>query len=302
MNKLANMRHWSERMSPNFGMGRPNPNMPINALNPHGKNAVQQAGSMTSPQAADATIYYSFNVPFASELAGPDTEDIVHATTDAVLRWTHPADAPDDVQVHELPVHAQNLANLERLCRDLSIGPLPIEAHVVSSFPKNGRGQVATVCLSGSPELVNKSRETILNEIPIAMVSSSNGLGCPAGMANVGKRCTTIDIDGSLVCDLNAGALKNPVVETLDNISTFCGVDIFLLGPKLTPMVDGMTGDSEMRMDQRWRVAIYGDVLSSEHAKARVLIHIDTLVCAMQSLTLRVGFALVFFYVPLTLC
>lgn len=72
--------------------------------------------------------------------------------------------------------------------------------------------------------------------------------------------------------------LKKPVVETLDYISNFCGVDIFLLGPKLTPMVDGMTGDSEMRMDQRWRVAIYGDILSSEHAKARVLIHIDTLV------------------------
>ncbi|KAG5927939.1 hypothetical protein E4U42_001531 [Claviceps africana] len=257
MNKLANMRHWSERMSPNFGMGRPN--MPLNGLNPHQKNAAQSAGSISLPQAADATIHYSFNVPFASDLAGPDTEDIVHATTDAVLRWTHPADAPDDVQVHELPIHAQNLANLRRLCLDLSVGPLPIEAHVVSSSPKSGRGQATTVCLSGSLELVNKSRETILNEIPIAM------------------RCTIIDIDGSLVCDLNAGVLKKPVVENLDFISTFCGVDIFLLGPKLTPMVDGMTGDSEMRMDQRWRVAIYGDILSSEHAKARVLIHIDTL-------------------------
>ncbi|KAG5988406.1 hypothetical protein E4U54_004670 [Claviceps lovelessii] len=257
MNKLANMRHWSERMSPNFGMGRPN--MPLNGLNPHQKNAVQSAGPISLPQAADATIHYSFNVPFASDLAGPDTEDIVHATTDAVLRWTHPADAPDDVQVHELPVHAQNLANLRRLCLDLSVGPLPIEAHVVSSSPKSGRGQATTVCLAGSLELVNKSRETILNEIPIAM------------------RCTIIDIDGSLVCDLNAGVLKKPVVEALDYISSFCGVDIFLLGPKLTPMVDGMTGDSEMRMDQRWRVAIYGDILSSEHAKARVLIHIDTL-------------------------
>lgn len=68
------------------------------------------------------------------------------------------------------------------------------------------------------------------------------------------------------------------MTETLDYISSYCGVDIFLLGPKLTPMVDGMSGDSEMRMDQRWRVAIYGDILSSEHAKARVLIQIDTLV------------------------
>lgn len=169
MNKLSNMRHWSERMSPNFGMGRPN--MPMNALNAHPKNAAQPGGPISSPQAADATIHYSFNVPFASDLAGPNTEDIVHATTDAVLRWTHPEDAPDDVQVHELPVHVQNLAHLRKLCSDLSVGPLPIEAHVLSTPPKNGRGQqVTTVCLSGSPELVNKSRETILNEIPISMV------------------------------------------------------------------------------------------------------------------------------------
>lgn len=72
--------------------------------------------------------------------------------------------------------------------------------------------------------------------------------------------------------------MRESVTETLDYISSFCGVDIFLLGPKLTPMVDGMTGEAEMRMDQRWRVAIYGDPLSSEHAKVRVLIHIDTLV------------------------
>lgn len=72
--------------------------------------------------------------------------------------------------------------------------------------------------------------------------------------------------------------LKKPAVDILDKISNFCGVDIFLLGPKLTPVVDGLMGDSEMRIDQRWRVAIYGDILASEHAKARVLIHIDTLV------------------------
>ena len=92
------------------------------------------------------------------------------------------------------------------------------------------------------------------------------------------QRCTTIDVDGNLVCDLVAGALKKPVVEALDYTSSYCGVDIFLLGPKLTPMVDGMTGESEMRVDQRWRVAIYGDILSAEHAKARVLIQIDQLV------------------------
>lgn len=165
MNKLANMRHWSERMSPNFGMGRPS--VPMNSLS---KNVSQPGLPLTSP-APDATIHYSFNVPFASDLVGPNTEDILHATNDAVLRWTHPEDAPDDVHVYELRAHAQNLANLHKLCKDLSTGPLPIEAQVVTTTPNNGKDQqITTICLTGSPELVNKSRETILNEIPISMV------------------------------------------------------------------------------------------------------------------------------------
>lgn len=72
--------------------------------------------------------------------------------------------------------------------------------------------------------------------------------------------------------------LKKGVMDFLDNMSVYCGVDIFLLGPKLTPVVDGLNGDVEVRRDDRWRVAIYGDMLSSEHAKTRVLIHIDQLV------------------------
>ncbi len=93
------------------------------------------------------------------------------------------------------------------------------------------------------------------------------------------QRCTTVDINGDMVADLNAGTLNKQVTDTLDSISAYCGVDIFLLGPKLTPIVDGLNGDSELRRDQRWRVAIYGDILSSEHAKTRVLIHIDQWVC-----------------------
>jgi len=80
------------------------------------------------------------------------------------------------------------------------------------------------------------------------------------------------------VANLNEGVLKKAVTDYLDETSAFCGVDIFLLGPKLDPLVDGVNGDVELRRDQRWRVAIYGDIMSSEHAKTRVLIHIDQLV------------------------
>lgn len=171
MNKLANMRHWSERMSPNFGMGRPNPNMPMNnAMNPRRDTMPQQAApaSMAMPQPLDApssVVHYAFNVPFSTDLAGPNTEDILHATTDAVLRWTHPADAPDDVAVHELPVHAKNLANLRKICKDTTDGPYNIEAQVISTTPKTAKGQqVTTVCLSGGPEMVQKTREVIMND------------------------------------------------------------------------------------------------------------------------------------------
>ncbi|KAK3390495.1 hypothetical protein B0H63DRAFT_117091 [Podospora didyma] len=258
MNKLANMRHWPERMSPNFGMSRAN-NMGMPAINPHHKVTPQGAPPITAPQPADGPIHYSFNVPFASDLAGPDTEDILHATAHAVLRWTHPEDAPDDIPVYELPVHAQNLAELRRLCKDITGSPLAIEAHVMSTTPKHIRGQVTTVCLSGSSEMVYQTRETILNDTPLSL------------------RCTTVDVDGHLVANLNEGVLNKGVTDFLDELSEYCGVDIFLLGPKLTPVIDGLNGDVELRRDQRWRVAIYGDVLSSEHAKTRVLIHIDRL-------------------------
>jgi len=99
-------------------------------------------------------------------------------------------------------------------------------------------------------------------------------------------------VDGHLVANLAEGVLKKSVTDFLDETSVYCGVDIFLLGPKLTPLAGGLNGDVDLLRDQRWRVAIYGDYLSSEHAKTRVLIHIDQLVCLSSfSLLLRRGTA-----------
>lgn len=72
--------------------------------------------------------------------------------------------------------------------------------------------------------------------------------------------------------------MQKNVTDALDTFAVFCGVDIFILGPKLTPTVDGLNGDVEVIRDQRWRVAIYGDIESTEHAKTQVLIFIDKLV------------------------
>jgi hypothetical protein len=169
MQKLANMRHWPERMSPNFGMSS-RPNMNMASLNPPHQKTGTSGASLSPSPAADTTIHFAFNVPFASDLAGPNTEEILHATGDSIMRWTHPGEAPDDVPVYDLPVHTQNLNTLRDLCKELTNGPLPIEAHVVSTTPKNVKRQVVTVCLSGAPELVHKSRETILSGTPLALV------------------------------------------------------------------------------------------------------------------------------------
>lgn len=166
------MRHWPERMSPaNFSMSR---NMGMQAaINTRRDIATQGPPPIAAPPVPDGPIHYSFNVPFASDLAGPNTEDILHATTDAVLRWTHPEEAPDDVPVHELPVHAMNLAQLRHDCMEITSNPLPIEAHVLSTTPKNVNGQVTTVCLSGAPDLVQQTRESLLNNTPLSLVGYS---------------------------------------------------------------------------------------------------------------------------------
>jgi hypothetical protein len=251
--------------------------MNMTAISPQHKG-INGSSPILSPTSAETPIHYSFNVPFASDLAGPNVEDILYATAGAVERWTHPADAPDDVPIYELPVHAQNVTNLRKLCKDLTSGPLPIEAYVKSSEPKRVKGQVTNVCLSGSPELVHKSRETILNDTPLALVSQRVSTMRMLILTPF-KRCAVVDVDGELVIDTAQTALKSHVVEHLDQIAAFCGVDVFLLGPKFASLVDGQNANGDAGRDQRWRVAIYGDMESAEHAKTRVLIFIDRLVC-----------------------
>lgn len=90
-----------------------------------------------------------------------------------------------------------------------------------------------------------------------------------------------MDVDNTLVIDSAADAVKSSVLEHLDVVASFTGTNIFLLGPKLSEAETiGTTfnGSPEISLDQRLRVAIYGDMESVEHAKTRVLIMIDQIV------------------------
>lgn len=186
MHKITNFtgsaRHGWEKMTPAaFGMSRPNPNVNVNMDSPMSPALKRPLTSSphgpTTP--ADGIVHLSFNVPFSSNLAGPDGDDILHASPGALERWLHPEGTPEGTPTHKLPVHASNVEALRRLCRELSeVEPKRLEAAVTSSEPKAIpalqrrplKGLVTNVCLSGDAEMVHRMRGRILHETPLALV------------------------------------------------------------------------------------------------------------------------------------
>lgn len=90
-----------------------------------------------------------------------------------------------------------------------------------------------------------------------------------------------MDIDANLLIDHTSEGVRKAVLEHLDLVAQFTGTDVFLLTPKITdPDAVGASfnGCGESGLNQRLRIAIYGDTESSEHAKTRILIMIDQIV------------------------
>ena len=85
-----------------------------------------------------------------------------------------------------------------------------------------------------------------------------------------------------LIMDGSRNGIRASVLEHMDTLASYTGTDIFLLTPKLhdadSAVVSSYGYASDNGLDQRFRVAIYGDMESSEHAKTRVLIMIDQIV------------------------
>ncbi|PGH18323.1 hypothetical protein AJ80_04501 [Polytolypa hystricis UAMH7299] len=270
MHKITNFtgqaRHGWERMTPAFVMSRgPHQEIPNSQplRRPHGPPPV------TTPAGVDSTVNLSFNVPFSSNLAGPDPEDILHSSPGALQRWTFPEGTLEGTPTHRLPVHANNVDQLRKLCRHISESSSGrIEATVTSSEPKvvpslqrRPQGLVTNVCISGDGETVHQMRAKILKETPIAL------------------RCATVDVDVSLVVEKDTNSVRANVLNHLDTLAQFTGADIFLLSPKIvdvdSAIVSSYGYSTENGLDHRFRIAIYSDVESAEHAKTRVLIMID---------------------------
>ncbi|KAI4162461.1 MAG: hypothetical protein LQ342_003876 [Letrouitia transgressa] len=268
MQKFGNFagqaRHGLEKMTPSGFMSRPNID-----LGPQPMKRPLGATPISPMTPTDNMVNLSFNVPFASSLSGPDPDEILHASPDALHRWTFPDGTELPVPTHKLPVHSNNVESLRRLCRMMSENSGGrVEASVTSSEPKAipalqrrpTKGLVTNVCVSGDAETVHKMRAKILNETPIAL------------------RCAIVDIDTNLVIDHSQNGIKTNVLDHIDTLAKFTGTDIFLLNPKSTdsegPSLSYGNGNDHV-FDQRLRIAIYGDPESSEHAKTRVLIMID---------------------------
>ena len=136
---------------------------------------------MSPHNSAESLVSLSFNVPFASNLAGPEREEILHASPNAFQRWLQPIGTIDGTPTHRLPVHVRNVEHLRELCRGLSESSGGrLEATVTSSESKSmpnqrapKKGLTTNVCVSGDSEFVYKIRAKILNETPIALVGIS---------------------------------------------------------------------------------------------------------------------------------
>lgn len=95
-------------------------------------------------------------------------------------------------------------------------------------------------------------------------------------------------MDAHLITDSSTKGIRTSVLEHLDTLAAYTGADIFLLSPKTVDADSAVVSSygCENGLENRFRVAIYGDMESAEHAKTRLLIMIDQIVCLIPSLLL----------------
>ncbi|KAK5112271.1 hypothetical protein LTR62_004432 [Meristemomyces frigidus] len=283
-NISSRARHGWEGIKPSmgFGMSRngagPQQSSPADlaALGQQAQTAGRSVAgaSMSSNTAAAAgghLVNLSFNVPFNSNLPGPDSDDVLYSSKGAFQKWIHPdgGAAGEDMPNHALPVHTRNVEILRMLCKQMSESSGErLHATVTSSKPKPVPGMqrgpltalVTNVCIGGEAEVVHKMRAKVLNETPITL------------------RREIIDIDREIVFPKSQDGARADILHHMDDIADKTKADIFLLESKSRRKDSesaSFNGAIEKSMDKRLQIHVYGDMECCENAKTRLLIMID---------------------------
>lgn len=96
------------------------------------------------------------------------------------------------------------------------------------------------------------------------------------------QRCAQVDIDQHLVLDpavKDEPSIRTSVIDHMNYVANWTGTDVFLLKPKtMDAETASFSGTLDNSLDQRFRMMVYGDTESVEHAKTRLLIMIDQIV------------------------
>jgi glycine betaine/choline ABC-type transport system substrate-binding protein len=90
-----------------------------------------------------------------------------------------------------------------------------------------------------------------------------------------------VDIDPGLILDPAETGIRSSVLSHIDLCAKYTGTDIFLLKPRTgeSSSTSASYGNGvDSGLDQRYRVHIFGDMESVEHAKTRALMMIDQIV------------------------
>ncbi len=90
-----------------------------------------------------------------------------------------------------------------------------------------------------------------------------------------------VDVDPNLILDGAENGIRSSVLSHIDLCAKYTGTDIFLLKPRSSDLDSAgasFANGVNSGLDQRYRIHIFGDIESVEHAKTRALMMIDQIV------------------------
>ena len=103
-------------------------------------------------------------------------------------------------------------------------------------------------------------------------------------MLTVPKKSAIVDVDPNLILDGAETGIRSSVLSHIDLCAKYTGTDIFLLKPRFSDLDSAgasFANGVDSGLDQRYRINIFGDMESVEHAKTRALMMIDQIVCIL---------------------